>query len=100
MVRRTPPTKRAVLLNKKDVPTFNYINKTEFSEFLKDFLKSSKKKMASPPTQFEKALIIAKPVDEIKKPAVSNVVLSSPELLDKIRKSLKNKTISKNKIEK
>lgn len=61
MVKKT--TKRAILLNKDEQPT--NIDKIEFSAFLKDFLKSSKKERASPPTYFEKELI-AKPIRTIK----------------------------------
>ena len=65
MGRKT--TKRAVLLNKDEPPC---INKMEFSAFLKEFLKSSKKERASPPTHFEKELIARplKTIDPKKKP--------------------------------
>lgn len=64
MGRKT--TKRAVLLNKDER---SCINKVDFSAFLKEFLKSSKKERASPPTRFEKELI-ARPLKTIesKKP--------------------------------
>lgn len=64
MGRKT--TKRAVLLNKDESAC---INKVDFSAFLKEFLKTSKKERASPPTRFEKELI-ARPLKTIesKKP--------------------------------
>jgi hypothetical protein len=64
MGRKT--TKRAVLLNKDGS---SCINKVDFSAFLKEFLKTSKKERASPPTRFEKELI-ARPLKTIesKKP--------------------------------
>lgn len=56
-------TKRAVLLNRQEPSST--IEKIDFSAFLKEFLKSSKKERASPPTKFEKVLI-AKPLKTIK----------------------------------
>lgn len=79
MVRRT---KRATLINKDKA--IEYINKEEFKEFLKDFLKVSKKKMASPPTELEKALIVSKPLEEIRKKPARKVIL--PEIVEKKQK--------------
>lgn len=75
--------KRAVLLNKQD-DTSGRISKDEFKLFLKEFLKTSKKRIASPPTQYEKALIVAKPSEEIKKTTTKKVTIL-PELLKEIK---------------
>lgn len=75
--------KRAVLLNKEDDAGAR-INKDEFKLFLKEFLKTSKKRMASPPTHYEKALIVAKPSEEMKGKSVKKVAIL-PELLKEIK---------------
>lgn len=76
-------TKRAVLLNKQ-YDTSGHISKDEFKLFLKEFLKTSKKRMASPPTQYEKALIVAKPSEEIKRTTTKKITIL-PELLKEIK---------------
>lgn len=88
-------TRRAVLLNKDGDSRF--INKEDFKNFLNEFLKISKKKMASPPTAFEKALIVAKPHEEMKKKKASNKAIL-PGLLEKtppVVEKLKNKNKKK-----
>jgi hypothetical protein len=56
MVRKTTPG-RATLLNKETKS--KKINEKKIKDFLKEFLKTSdKQKIFSPPTDFEKALII------------------------------------------
>lgn len=86
-------TKRAVLLNKQD-DTGGRINKDEFKLFLKEFLKTSKKRMASPPTQYEKALIVARPSEEIKRTSAKKLAIL-PELLKEIK--MKSKETKKTK---
>jgi len=88
MGRKT--TRRTVLLNKADKS--KYINKEDFKEFLKEFLKASKEQIASPPTAFEKALILAKPTEERKTPP-KKVIL--PELVNKPTIQPKKKTAHK-----
>ena len=87
--------KRAVLLNKQDDAGAR-INKDEFKLFLKEFLKTSKKRMASPPTQYEKALIVAKPSEEIKGKSAKKLVIL-PELLKEIKMKSKQDTKPRNK---
>lgn len=95
-------TNRAVLINKDEDP---YINKEDLKQFLKEFLKASKNQMASPPTKFEKALIIAKPIEEIKNKPTKKVIL--PEIVIGKKKTIilkpihtkKKKNETKNKKE-
>jgi len=84
--------RRAVLLNKGDKS--KYINKEDFKEFLKEFLKASKEQIASPPTAFEKALILAKPTEEKKRYSPAKKVIL-PELLAKTTTPKKKKTSPK-----
>lgn len=79
MGRKT--ARRAVLLNRGDKS--KYINKEDFKEFLKEFLKASGKQISSPPTAFEKALILAKPTEEIQKRKLTPKKISLPVLSDK-----------------
>lgn len=86
-------TKRATLINKNDKTS--YMNNEDFKEFLKEFLKSSKKQIASPPTEFERALIISKPIEQIRNKPTPKAIL--PELLEKKRPVLTVKKIEKKK---
>lgn len=72
--------KRAVLLNKDDDES-RHIHKEDFKDFIKEFIKISKKQMASPPTDYEKALIVARPQEELKRKSPKKAIL--PELVEK-----------------
>ena len=58
--KTTTPGRRAVLLNKETKS--KRLNEKKVEAFLKEFLKTTnKQKIVSPPTEFEKALIIQEP---------------------------------------
>lgn len=60
MGRKTAPGRRAVLLNKETKS--KKLNEKKVEAFMKEFLKTTdKQKIISPPTKFEKALIIQEP---------------------------------------
>ena len=60
MGKKTPPGRRAVLLNKETKS--KKLNEKKVEAFMKEFLKTTnKQKIISPPTEFEKALIIQEP---------------------------------------
>jgi hypothetical protein len=60
MVKKTTPGRRAVLLNKETKS--KKLNDKKVEAFMKEFLKTTdKQKIISPPTNFEKALIIQEP---------------------------------------
>jgi len=61
MVKKTTPGRRAVLLNKETKS--KKLNEKKVEAFFKEFLKTTnKQKIVSPPTEFEKALIIQEPI--------------------------------------
>ena len=60
MGKKTTPGRRAVLLNKETKS--KKLNEKKVEAFMKEFLKTTnKQKIISPPTEFEKALIIQEP---------------------------------------
>lgn len=60
MGKKTTPGRRAVLLNKETKS--KKLNEKKVEAFMKEFLKTTdKQKIISPPTKFEKALIIQEP---------------------------------------
>lgn len=60
MGKKTTPGRRAILLNKETKS--KKLNEKKVEAFMKEFLKTKdKKKIISPPTKFEKALIIQEP---------------------------------------
>lgn len=82
-------TKRAILLNKNGGGS-KFIKKEDFKDFIEEFLTISKKKMTSPPTEFEKAMIMATPLEETKKRTSKKVII--PEIInDRVYISLKKK---------
>jgi hypothetical protein len=73
------------------------VDKEDFTKFLNAFLKIPKKKMVSPPTAYEKALIVARPLGDLKKKTPRKVIL--PELLNTTTPIKTTKMVSKTKKE-
>ena len=91
MVKKKTPG-RAVLLNKETKS--KKLNEKKVEAFIKEFLKTTnKQQIISPPTQFEKALIIQEPIP-IRLKTPKKIIL--PTFVENTVKQTKN-TIKKKK---